>query len=67
MAENKTIAEKIFSKTAEHDVSGHYEIMKDKEKSRVWDPSKIMILFDHQIPADSLNAAQTHAPYHDTP
>src|SRR5665648_393965 len=84
MAENKTIAEKVFSKAAGHDVSagefvlanidcamthditgplavsGFYEIMKDKEQPRVWDPSKIVILFDHQVPADSLNAAANH-------
>ncbi|MEL7670530.1 hypothetical protein [Methanobacterium sp.] len=24
---------------------------------RVWDPEKIMIIFDHQIPADSLDKA----------
>src|SRR5665648_44088 len=41
-------------------VSGFYEIMKDKEQPRVWDPSKIVIIFDHQVPADSLNAAANH-------
>lgn len=84
MAENKTIAEKVFSKAAGHDVSagefvmanidcamthditgplavsGFYEIMKNKETPRVWDPSKIVIIFDHQVPADSLNAAANH-------
>ncbi|MDK2892972.1 3-isopropylmalate dehydratase large subunit [Methanohalophilus sp.] len=41
-------------------VDGFYEIMKDKEESKVWDPSKIVIIFDHQVPADSLNAAANH-------
>lgn len=41
-------------------VDGFYEIMKEKEEKKVWDPSKIVILFDHQVPADSLNAAQNH-------
>lgn len=41
-------------------VEGFYEIMKNKREKKVWDPEKIVILFDHQVPADSLNAAQNH-------
>ena len=41
-------------------VEGFYEIMRDKEEKKVWDPSKIVIIFDHQVPADSLNAAANH-------
>ncbi|AFV23827.1 3-isopropylmalate dehydratase, large subunit [Methanolobus psychrophilus R15] len=41
-------------------VEGFYEIMREKEQKKVWDPSKIVILFDHQVPADSLNAAANH-------
>lgn len=41
-------------------VDGFYEIMRDKEEKKVWDPSKIVIIFDHQVPADSLNAAANH-------
>ncbi|WP_235856253.1 3-isopropylmalate dehydratase large subunit [Methanolobus halotolerans] len=41
-------------------VEGFYEIMRDKEEKKVWDPSKIVIVFDHQVPADSLNAAANH-------
>lgn len=41
-------------------VDGFYEIMRDKEVKKVWDPSKIVIIFDHQVPADSLNAAANH-------
>ncbi|MDV0447105.1 2,3-dimethylmalate dehydratase large subunit [Methanosarcinaceae archaeon Ag5] len=41
-------------------VKGFYEIMDGKDEKKVWDPKKIVILFDHQVPADSLNAAQNH-------
>ena len=41
-------------------VEGFYEIMRDRPDKKVWDPDKIVILFDHQVPADSLNAAQNH-------
>ncbi|MCL2141802.1 MAG: 3-isopropylmalate dehydratase large subunit [Methanimicrococcus sp.] len=41
-------------------VKGFYEIMEGKEQKKVWDPKKIVILFDHQVPADSVNAAQNH-------
>ncbi|MCE8425635.1 MAG: 3-isopropylmalate dehydratase large subunit [Candidatus Methanoperedens sp.] len=41
-------------------VEGFREIVKEKKKQKVWDPEKIVILFDHQVPADSLNAAANH-------
>ncbi|MCD1295432.1 3-isopropylmalate dehydratase large subunit [Methanocella sp. CWC-04] len=41
-------------------VEGFYEIMRNEKEKKVWDPDKIVILFDHQVPADSLNAAQNH-------
>ncbi|MGP8320786.1 MAG: 3-isopropylmalate dehydratase large subunit [Methanosarcinaceae archaeon] len=41
-------------------IDGFYKIMCDKEEKKVWDPSKIVIIFDHQVPADSLNAAANH-------
>ncbi|WP_420846986.1 3-isopropylmalate dehydratase large subunit [Methanolapillus ohkumae] len=41
-------------------VKGFYEIMEGKDDKKVWDPSKIVIVFDHQVPADSQNAAQNH-------
>ncbi|MDR0768057.1 MAG: 3-isopropylmalate dehydratase large subunit [Methanosarcinales archaeon] len=41
-------------------VKGFYEIMEGKEEKKVWDPEKIIIIFDHQSPADSINAAQNH-------
>ena len=39
-------------------VKGFYEIAGGDAK--VWDPSKIVVLFDHQVPADSLKAAENH-------
>jgi 3-isopropylmalate/(R)-2-methylmalate dehydratase large subunit len=39
-------------------VKGFYEIA--GRDARVWDPSKIVMLFDHQVPADSLKAAENH-------
>jgi 3-isopropylmalate/(R)-2-methylmalate dehydratase large subunit len=41
-------------------IKGFYEIMEKKEQKKVWDPQKIVIVFDHQVPADSVNAAQNH-------
>ena len=41
-------------------VKGFYEIMENKPEKKVWDPEKIVIFFDHQSPADSLNAANNH-------
>jgi 3-isopropylmalate/(R)-2-methylmalate dehydratase large subunit len=49
-----------------HDITGPLaveafnEIMKDEKDKTVWDPDRIIILFDHQVPADSLNAANNH-------
>lgn len=39
-------------------VKGFYEIAGQGAKVR--DPSKIVILFDHQVPADSIKAAENH-------
>src|SRR5512137_2720478 len=39
-------------------VKGFYEIA--GKDAKVWDPSKIVILFDHKVPADSLKAAENH-------
>jgi 3-isopropylmalate/(R)-2-methylmalate dehydratase large subunit len=41
-------------------VEGFREIVKNKSGKKVWDPEKIVILFDHQVPADSLAAAANH-------
>jgi len=39
-------------------VKGFYEIA--GRDARVWDPARIVLLFDHQVPADSLKAAENH-------
>ncbi len=41
-------------------VEGFREIVRDKSGKKVWDPEKIVIIFDHQVPADSLAAAANH-------
>lgn len=45
-----------------HDITGPLAIQKFREMggSRVFDPSRIIMLFDHQIPADSIDAAVIH-------
>ena len=47
-----------------HDITGPLAVKSFYEitgrDGRVWDPSKIVILFDHQVPADSLKAAENH-------
>jgi len=45
-----------------HDLTGPLSV-ESFEKigvSEVWDPEKIVIVFDHQVPADSLDAALNH-------
>ncbi len=43
-----------------HDITGPLAIEKFYEMNgdKVFDPSRIIMLFDHQVPADSLNAAE---------
>ncbi len=45
-----------------HDITGPITVqrLKEMEVDRVWDPSKIVVLFDHQVPADSVEAAENH-------
>ena len=45
-----------------HDITGPLAIQKFYEMggSSVFDPERIIMLFDHQIPADSIEAAQNH-------
>jgi len=45
-----------------HDITGPLAIQKFYEMggTKVFDPAKIIMLFDHQIPADSIEAAQNH-------
>ncbi|MDD1757400.1 MAG: 3-isopropylmalate dehydratase large subunit [Methanotrichaceae archaeon] len=39
-------------------VKGFYEI--GGRDAKVWDPSRIVVIFDHQVPADSIEAAENH-------
>jgi 3-isopropylmalate/(R)-2-methylmalate dehydratase large subunit len=45
-----------------HDITGPLAIQKFCEMggSRVFDPERVIMLFDHQIPADSIPAAENH-------
>ena len=45
-----------------HDITGPLAIQKFREMGgkRVFDPGKVIMLFDHQVPADSIPAAQNH-------
>ncbi|MCL2115899.1 MAG: homoaconitase large subunit [Methanobrevibacter sp.] len=45
-----------------HDLTGPLSIESFNKigTKKVWDPSKIVIPFDHQVPADSLDAANNH-------
>ncbi|WP_459201016.1 3-isopropylmalate dehydratase large subunit [Methanococcus sp. CF] len=45
-----------------HDITGPLSVntLKKEGISKVWDNEKIVIPFDHQIPADSINAAENH-------
>jgi len=45
-----------------HDITGPLAIQKFREMGgdRVYDPGKVIMLFDHQVPADSIPAAQNH-------
>jgi len=45
-----------------HDITGPLAInvMKEMGGGRVFDPDKVIMLFDHQIPADSISAAENH-------
>ncbi len=45
-----------------HDITGPLAIQKFREMNggRVFDPKVVIILFDHQIPADSIPAAENH-------
>ncbi len=45
-----------------HDITGPITVQRLEEMGvdRVWDPSRIVVLFDHQVPADSVEAAENH-------
>ena len=46
-----------------HDLTGplSVEAFEKIGVPKVWDPEKIVIVFDHQVPADSLDAAMNHS------
>ncbi|NYB52904.1 MAG: 3-isopropylmalate dehydratase large subunit [Methanobacteriaceae archaeon] len=45
-----------------HDLTGPLSVESFQKigVEQVWDPEKIVVIFDHQVPADSLEAAQNH-------
>jgi len=44
-----------------HDITGPLAVKTLYEiTDRVWDPTKVIMLFDHQVPADSIDAAVNH-------
>jgi 3-isopropylmalate/(R)-2-methylmalate dehydratase large subunit len=45
-----------------HDLTGPLSVESFRKigLKNVWDPDKIVVLFDHQVPADSLDAAANH-------
>lgn len=45
-----------------HDLTGPLAVQSFNEigAKKVWDPSKIVIPFDHQVPADSIDSANNH-------
>jgi 3-isopropylmalate/(R)-2-methylmalate dehydratase large subunit len=47
-----------------HDITAPLAIKAFKEiageNGKVWDPGKVIMAFDHQVPADSINAAENH-------
>lgn len=46
-----------------HDITGPLAVQKFQEMGgkTVFDPERIVLLFDHQVPADSISAAENHA------
>ena len=45
-----------------HDLTGPLTLqaLEQINTDKVWDPEKIVIPFDHQVPADTLDAAKNH-------
>ena len=45
-----------------HDLTGPLSVESFEKigTEKVWDPSKIVIPFDHQVPADSIDSANNH-------
>lgn len=63
---NSSEADEIVMATIDvamtHDLTGPLSVESFKKigTNKVWDPNKIVIPFDHQVPADSLDAANNH-------
>lgn len=44
-----------------HDITGPLTVERFKEiAENVWDPEKIVVVFDHQVPAESIESAENH-------
>lgn len=45
-----------------HDITGPMVVegLREIGVEKVWDPRKIVVVFDHQVPADSIDAAKNH-------
>ena len=45
-----------------HDITGPMVIegLREIGAKKVWDPKRIVVVFDHQVPADSIDAARNH-------
>ena len=45
-----------------HDLTGPLAIQSFEQinTDKIWDPEKLVVLFDHQVPADTLDAAKNH-------
>jgi len=56
------IVEAAIDVAMTHDIEGPMVVQGFRElgAKEVWDPSKIVIVFDHQVPANSIDAAMNH-------
>ena len=56
------IVEAAIDVAMTHDIEGPMVLQGFRElgAKKVWDPSKIVIVFDHQVPANSIDAAVNH-------
>jgi len=56
------IVEAAIDVAMTHDIEGPMVVqgLRELGAKEVWDPSKIVIVFDHQVPANSIDAAMNH-------
>jgi len=56
------IVEAAIDVAMTHDIEGPMVVqgLRELGAKKVWDPSKIVIVFDHQVPANSIDAAMNH-------